>query len=171
MASINCKFTTVETFPSGQVITTTYTRSLPDTFKIAPNFTMRELANNLAKESVKAIWNDDVKKHCKMLQSLRNRIGVMNVTSWYRTISYNRKIGGASNSLHLKALATDVKYPGMNAARRNLITEAWKTICAENGVIGGINYYTNGVHLASREDLFGAKDFVIRDYRGKSGDW
>lgn len=171
MANINCRFTTSETFPSGQAITTTYTKSLPDTFRIAPNFTLKELANNLASESVKALWNDDIKKHCRMIQALRDRTGVMNVSSWYRTPSFNRKCGGASNSLHLKALATDVKYPKMNDGQRKIITDTWRAICAEYGVIGGINYYTNGVHLASREDLFGAKSFVIRDYRGKNGDW
>lgn len=168
---IYCKFTTDVKFPSGQTVTHTYNKSLSESFQIAPNFTLRELANTKAAESVKAIWNSDVDKHCRMIQEFRDLTGVCNVTSWYRTASYNRKIGGASNSLHLKALATDIKYPKLADSKYKYLLTTWQSICKKWGVIGGINRYTNGVHLSSREDLFGYKDFVTRDYRGKSGDW
>ena len=168
---ITTKFTTVETFPSGIKVTMTFNKSLDEGFKLAKNFTVKELANNLATETVKAVWNDDVKLHTVMLQRLRDTVGVMNVSSWYRTPSFNKKVGGSSNSLHTRALATDVKWPKMTAARRKQVRNAWEEICKAAGVIGGINYYTNGVHLSSREDLLGYKSFVVRDYRGTSGDW
>jgi len=47
----------------------------------------------------------------------------------------------------------------------------WKAICQKHGVIGGINHYTHGYHVCIGEEKFGASAFVVRDYRGKKGDW
>lgn len=159
------------TFPSGVKVRTTGTKTLDGSTKIAQNFVLSELANTKAAEDVKWIWNNDVEKHTKMLQDLRNRIGVITVTSWYRTPSFNKSVGGASNSLHLRALATDCWWKNLNNGQYKRIETEWRRICEQYGVIGGINRYTNGVHLSSREDLFGYHEFVVRDYRGKSGDW
>ena len=139
--------------------------------KIAKNFTLKEYANNLAKENIQFEITDDALEHIKMLQELRNKCGSLTVNSWYRTAKFNRSVNGSSNSLHLKGLATDISFRAMSDGQYLKIKLAWKDICKAHGKIGGINRYTNGVHVSSREDLLGAKSFVERDYRRKAGDW
>ena len=39
---------------------------------------------------------------------MRNKFGKINISSAYRTPSYNRKVGGVANSQHLYGLAADV---------------------------------------------------------------
>lgn len=142
----------------------------PDTH-ITKNFTFGELANNQAKEDVKAIFNDDIALFATMIQELRNWYNKpMKVNSWYRTSSFNKSCGGASNSLHLHGLALDwgVKH---TQQQHTHVQNKWAEICAAHGVIGGINHYTNGYHLSIHEEIFGNKAFTVRDYRGKKGDW
>lgn len=138
---------------------------------ITKNFTFSELANNKAKEDVKAIFNDDIKMFAEMLQELRNWYAKsMKVNSWFRTPSFNKSCGGASNSLHLKGLAMDWGVKHTPAQHIN-VQNKWAEICKAYGVIGGINHYTNGYHLSIHEEVFGNKSFTVRDYRGKKGDW
>lgn len=145
---------------------------LDQAFKVQANFTLKEMANNKSKDAVKAIWNEDVRVHALMLQELRNKLNrALNVNSWYRTATFNKSCGGSSNSLHLKALATDLSFPRLTDVAYKNIENLWRNICAAHGKVGGINRYTNGVHVSSREDLLGYKTFVTRDYRGKTGDW
>ena len=44
------------------------------------------------------------------LQALRNKYGNLIVTSGYRCSSYNKKVGGATNSAHLKGQAADFYF-------------------------------------------------------------
>ena len=106
-----------------------------------------------------------------MVQELRDRYGKpINVGSWYRTEKYNKKIGGSSNSLHLDGLACDFHVDHNLTQHKNMET-MWRAICQKHGVIGGINHYTHGYHVCIGEEKFGARAFVVRDYRGKKGDW
>lgn len=141
------------------------------TTNLTPNFSFGELANNKAKEEVKAIYNNDIQEFAEMLQELRNWYNKpMKVNSWYRTASFNKSCGGSVNSLHLRGFAMDwgVKH---TAAQHKNVEKKWKEICQNHGIIGGINHYTNGYHLSVHEELLGNKVFTVRDYRGKKGDW
>jgi len=47
------------------------------------------------------------------LQALRNILGKpMRITSSYRSLDHNRKVGGAKNSMHLQARAFDIQVAG-----------------------------------------------------------
>lgn len=47
---------------------------------------------------------------CKyLLDPLRRRLGPIRVTSGFRSIAVNQKVGGARNSFHMKGLAADIK--------------------------------------------------------------
>ena len=138
---------------------------------ITKNFTFGELANNKASESVKAIYNDDIKLFAEMIQELRNWYNKpMKVNSWYRTSSFNKSVGGDAKSLHLLGLALDwgVRH---TATQHTHVQNKWAEICQAHGVIVGINHYTNGYHLSIHEDHFGNKSFTVRDYRGTKHDW
>ena len=178
MATLTGRILYERKLPSGVVISSVGNKTLDSETKIAKNFVLRELANNMSTDMIKFIINNDVVKHIEMMQELRDRLGrPINVTSWYRTKEFNSRpgINGAANSLHLLGLATDCWFATGKGKSKKPMDEAlykdiekhWMDICKEHNVIGGINRYTDGVHLSSREDKFGYKHFVKRDYRGK----
>lgn len=140
------------------------------TGNITKNFTLEEIANKQAKETVKLVLTPEIVEHAMMMQELRDVYGKpITVNSWYRTKTFNNSLGGsASNSAHLDGLATDIK---LHPEDYKKVTEWWRTICSRHKKIGGINYYTNGVHLCSDEGRFGNKSFITRDYRGTKNDW
>lgn len=156
--------------PSGSFLTT----ELDSSFYILPNFCVRELANNLAKDEIKfeipmrLSWT-----FLTMMQIVRDKKGSMTVNSGYRTESFNSSLKYADpKSAHLHMCALDEGKKGQSLAIRKDISTFWKNLCREFGVVGAINWYTNGQHYEIGSDLwYGNKDFVIRDFRGKAGDW
>lgn len=155
--------------PTAQILTV----SLLTSQKILPNFTVEEIANNKAEETLKLVIGDDrAWKLLHMMQLTRYRYGSMTINSCYRTASYNKAVGGDPNSAHLKCWAFDWQKPNQTNAQRAEIAQWWRNLCIDFGEIGAINYYTHGFHCEVGSDiLFGNKTFVIRDYRGKEGDW
>lgn len=137
---------------------------------ITKNFALWEFCNSEAKEDTKIVISPEFIEHVQMLQQIRNILRYpMNVSSGYRTVSYNKSCGGDKNSAHLDGLATDFK--GIPQTDYQTIAWLWTCVCEQHNKIGGINYYTNGIHLCSNEDRFGNTKFVIRDYRGTDYDW
>jgi uncharacterized protein YcbK (DUF882 family) len=132
--------------------------------RIVKNFSLKEMSNSQAKEDVKLLLTPEVVEHAQMMQELRNWYGKsLNVSSWYRTKTFNASCGGDSNSIHLDGRATDI-----NNIPENLyydFTVAWQVICENHRKIGGVNYYEWGMHFDNYEDKFGHKTFQIRDYR------
>lgn len=172
MATIKTRVTVKHTLPSGTIITVAEDKNLDYNLKLTKNIALWEVANKQAADSVKMILNEDVEKFYRMVQELRETLGVaFNFNSGYRTISFNKKCGGSSNSLHLKALAVDVSFPKISDSFYKKLESAWKKICEKYGEIGGCNHYTNGVHISIHEELFGYKAFVTRNYKGQKGDW
>jgi uncharacterized protein YcbK (DUF882 family) len=81
------------------------------------------------------------------------------VNSWYRSPSYNRKIGGASRSLHLTGSATDVRfYVTLKTRKRVMLKPSFVALLAARYVPGfnngGIGHYDaahgNFTHLDGR---------------------
>lgn len=81
----------------------------------------------------------------KVLQQIRDHFGKpVSITSGYRTPAYNTKVGGASNSYHVKGMAADITVTGVS--NRDVAKFA-STIA--NGV--GLYNYTGGfVHVDVR---------------------
>lgn len=134
--------------------------------KITPHFSIWEFANSLAKDKTKLVISPEFIEHVQMLEEIRTELGYsMDVSSGYRTVSFNKKCGGSNNSAHLDGLATDItsiKQKDFDGVRF-----MWKKICEQHNKIGGINFYDWGVHLCSDEGRFGNKKFTVRDYRSK----
>ncbi len=141
--------------------------------KIAKNFTLNELANNMAKEKVKLQITPEFISFINRVQRARDvmvamypshytRLGFI-VNSCYRTKAFNASVGGDKNSAHLEGRAIDIS--SIPKEHYNTLTNVWQTICEQDNMIGGINYYTWGVHLTDNEDRFGRHDFTIRDLR------
>lgn len=78
-----------------------------------------------------------------ILQKIREIAGkAVVINSAYRTVSHNKKQGGASNSYHLYGRAFDIKSSGLTVDE----------ICAIANTLGvkGIIKYSNFVHIDSR---------------------
>lgn len=129
--------------------------------KIVKNFSLREMSNSEAKEVCTLVLTPEMVLFAQMIQELRNFYSKpMNVNSWYRTSTYNKKCGGSSNSCHLDGRAVDLSVTDYVR-----LTNAWKAICKKYNKIGGVNYYDTFMHFDDYEDKFGSKVFVIRDLR------
>ena len=136
---------------------------------LAPSFAVWELANTSAKEAVKLVMTENSWKFLAELQALRDRYYKtygkgLDLSSFYRTQTFNRTCGGSVNSAHLDARAADII--GVPQARYEQITAWWRDITAAAGKTGGINYYAdNRLHVTDFEQKFGHTQFYIRDYR------
>ena len=141
--------------------------------KIAPNFTFAEYVNKSAKDAVKAEFYPETWTHIKMMQEMRNTFGSMTISSWFRTKTFNASLKNADpRSAHQYGCAADWQKKGEKETDRKYKADVWKNLCNKYGVVGAINYYTNGYHLEILSDkCYGNSRFVIRDYRGKKGDW
>jgi hypothetical protein len=125
--------------------------------RITKNFTFAEMAN--MKDGGKLIVTPAVVSFAGGAQLFREWIGeVMTVTSWYRTPAFNKSVGGADNSMHLKALAIDFQTPRHNAAKRYTpaqwqnIVRKWREICQGLKIAGGsVEIAPTWVHLDVRE--------------------
>jgi len=70
------------------------------------------------------------------------------ITSGYRSPKYNKRIGGVSNSQHLKGKASDLQVKGMKPKELASIIE--KLIKEGKMKQGGIGVYPNFVHYDIR---------------------
>ena len=131
---------------------------------VTKNFSISEMANNESSAEVKLVLTPEVIEHAQMMQELRDWYGKpLHVSSWYRESAYNKSVGGASNSCHLDARATDIN--NIPAKLYAAFTEKWKEICKKHNKIGGVCYYNWGMHFDSHSDKFGCKFFRTHDYR------
>lgn len=110
----------------------------------APHFKIKEFACH---DGTDKIFIDI--DHAKKLEKIRVHFKkAVHINSGYRTVSYNRKIGGASGSYHTKGRAFDIYISGVNV----------KTIAKYAEAIGikGIGCYPNAnfVHIDSRPSKF-----------------
>ena len=84
--------------------------------QITPNFSRYEFD---CKDGTKvpAEYMDNLERLCKNLEVLREYVKnpVKISGSGYRTPDHNKKIGGASRSLHLKAKAADISVDGYSS--------------------------------------------------------
>jgi len=84
----------------------------------------------------------------RLLQNIRDELGKpIIINSGYRSIEYNRKVGGSPKSQHLYGKAVDVKVSGVSSKSIALITEM---IADVMGIEIGIGIYDTFVHIDTR---------------------
>lgn len=94
----------------------------------------------------------------------------INITSAYRPAEFNKKVGGSSNSAHLKAWAVDFPYPAdykrWGKLRQNEfltnVKSKWTELSHSYGVFAQCNFYDNRFHLG-----ISTKNDNYLDYRTK----
>ena len=90
-------------------------------------------------------------EHALMLEEFRQWLKrPIVVHAWYRTASCNKKVGGASNSSHLKGLATDW-HTNITITEEKFVKYAkkWKEICERHNCVGEAGLCTWGMDLGS----------------------
>lgn len=121
-----------------------YSKATAGGQKLSANFSVIEFA---CKDGSDKILVDE--KLVLILQKIRNHFGKpVTISSAYRTVTYNRKIGGASNSMHTKGRAADIYISGIEPA----VIAAY----AEKLGVLGIGLYTKDrfVHVDTREEKY-----------------
>ena len=83
------------------------------------------------------------------MQILRDHIGKpIRIISGYRSPKYNRRIGGAKKSQHMKARAADIKIRGMHPDE---VRQAILTLIKQGKMAkGGVGRYTTFTHYDTR---------------------
>ena len=77
----------------------------------------------------------------------------MIVTSWKRSKSLNKRVGGISTSNHLTGCAADWHISvKITEAMFIKYAKRWKQICIAAGVVGEAGLYTWGVHFGIQND-------------------
>lgn len=116
--------------------------------KLTENFSLPEFASKDG-----AFFPDEVKanleKLAKNLQVLRDHLGKpIIINSGYRSASHNEKIGGASNSYHVKGMAADILIVGLSP--RMIHGQIQMLIDAGKMDQGGLGLYDTFVHYDIR---------------------
>ena len=115
---------------------------------LSPHFTVKEFACHDGSDTVLI---DD--RLVTLLEKIRDRFGKpIHINSAYRTAKYNAKIGGVSNSYHVKGMAADIVAQGVPPKR---IAQYAETLGC-----GGIGWYEGKkfVHIDTRKNRVCWKD-------------
>ena len=133
--------------------------------QLYPHFKLYELANNKGKTTEpQYMITPETDAFMMLLEEFRVKWAKsMTCNSCYRQPEFNKSVGGASNSLHLQALAFDWGA-SLTGTDRTRIIKLWEDITKRGGKIGGINLYNWGCHLDANEEKFGNSHFVVRNY-------
>lgn len=116
--------------------------------QLTPNFYISEFMCRDGTPVPKSLYSN-VKELAENLQVLRDYLGEpIHLNSGYRTPSHNKKVGGKSNSFHLKAMAADITCKSKSPKQLAAIIE--KLIAAKKMKQGGIGIYSGFVHYDVR---------------------
>jgi uncharacterized protein YcbK (DUF882 family) len=92
----------------------------------------------------------NVQALAEQLQILRDYLNEpIHINSGYRTLAYNKKIGGKPNSYHMKAMAADITVKSKTPKQLASVVE--KLISNGTLKIGGIGVYPGFVHIDTRK--------------------
>lgn len=120
-----------------------YSLSVDGEKNISPNFKIKEFKCKDGSDEILLDSSFVINK----LQAIRTHFGKpITINSAYRTISYNKKIGGAKNSYHTKGMAFDIVVKDIP------LDEVCKF--AQSIGIKGIIRYNTFVHVDARENVY-----------------
>lgn len=102
---------------------------------VSPHFKVKEFQ---CKDGTDTVYIDS--DLLTMLETVRNHFGKpIYITSGYRTDTYNKRVGGATNSYHKKGMASDIQIAGVDA---NTVYNYCNSTFTNNGV-GKYNSFTH----------------------------
>lgn len=121
-----------------------YSKALEGNSKISSHFRVGEFA---CRDGSDKILVDDAL--LTVLEEIRMRCGrrPVRVNSGFRTPAYNRLIGGASESYHMKGMAADITVSGLTPPE---VASAAELALYKNGWSGGLGCYPTFLHVDTR---------------------
>ena len=128
---------------------------------LSDNFKVKEFACNDGSDTV--LISDEL---VDLLQKIRDHFGVaVTINSGYRTSTYNKKVGGATNSQHVKGTAADIVAKGVDP----LTVAQYAEYLMPNS--GGIGVYQTFTHVdvrtsRSRWDNRSGSEVVVSGWPG-----
>ena len=132
---------------------------------LSDNFKIKEFACNDGSDTV--LISDEL---VGLLQKIRDHFGVaVTINSGYRTSTYNKKVGGVSNSQHVKGTAADIVAKGIDP----LTVAQYAEYLMPNS--GGIGVYQTFTHVdvrtsRSRWDNRSGSEVVVSGWPGYQED-
>ena len=138
----------------------TYSLKKSGTVKLSNNFRVREF--RCKNGSDKILIADEL---VKLLQKIRDHYGKpITINSAYRTPAYNKKVGGAKYSQHVRGKAADIVISG--------VTPYEVAKYAESLGAGGIGLYNNFTHVdvrpgKSRWDQRSGKQVIVKTFKNE----
>ena len=115
--------------------------------QISSNFKVKEFRCNDGSDKILV----DTKFVETKLQAIRNHFkAAVTINSAYRTPSYNKKVGGSSNSYHVKGRAFDIVIKGYRPSE--------VAVYARSIGIKGVIEYNTFVHVDSRPKQYWARN-------------
>jgi len=126
---------------------TKYSLKVDGEKNVSPNFKIKEFKCKDGSDEILLDSSFVIEK----LQAIRDHFGKpVIINSAYRTPEYNKKVGGATNSYHMKGMAFDIRITGIEL----------DDICKFAQSIGvlGIIRYNSFVHVDARTNLYFARN-------------
>jgi len=112
---------------------------------ISANFKVREFASKCDADTVLVC-----PELLRLLQAIRTKYGKsVTITSGYRSVAHNKKVGGADSSLHLSGQAADFNVFGLSPAQVRDDIEK-KRIPGVDPAKIGLGKYAGFTHIDSR---------------------
>ncbi len=106
---------------------------------LTKNFSIYEFRQRNPYLPVPAEYRDNVQRLANQLQPLRDVVGQITLTSGWRSLAKNNKIGGATNSQHLTAKAADFTVPGVS--NKDVYCAILRLIEQDKMEEGGLGWY------------------------------
>jgi len=128
---------------------TWFTASISSTDKISEHFTFAEIANPSCAVECKLKWYQESSAANKAMEYVRDRYGkAITISCCYREENYNKKVGGETNSLHLKSCAYDCQFGNVSQAVYNNFLHWIECACEKFGLQAELGRYSWGLHIA-----------------------
>ena len=86
--------------------------------KISPHFSLAEFScHDAARTPYPKAWLPRLKELCALLEVIRACFDEqpVKIVSGYRTVAWNKRVGGKPGSYHLLGMAADIVVPGFTA--------------------------------------------------------
>ena len=115
---------------------------------LTKNFTFEEFESKDGAPMPKEV-KDNIRLLAKELEKIRAAFNLpVKINSGYRSPEHNKRIGGASDSQHMKGTAADFTIPGRTPKQIGIVLEG----LIKDGKIkqGGLGIYANWVHYDIR---------------------
>lgn len=108
--------------------------------QLTPHFHLKEFLHPGAEKEIGVDEIENLRKLAQKLEKVREQLGKpIIITSGYRTVMHNKKIGGARNSYHLKGMAADFVVAGLSPQKVQTLVDDWWP--------GGLEYAPTWTHL------------------------